>query len=76
MSTLKKQCIFYTEQLLPFAFRLLLVWYVIAVLLEVIFPGFISLSINLDLFLWIVIIVAVFSFSLERRIRANQNRQT
>ena len=45
-----------------YIFRLALVWYLIAVFLELLFPGLISHFINLDLFLWGVILMAVITF--------------
>lgn len=53
--------------LIPFAFRVLLFWYLIAVLIEYIFPGFVSNQLNLDLFLWLVILTALFSFVIDRK---------
>lgn len=43
------------------------VWYLIAVLFEFLFPGFVSNYVNLDLFLWIVILLAVFSLFTKRQ---------
>lgn len=45
------------RQLTPFAFRVLLVWYLIAVCLELLFPGFVSAAISLDFFLIFVIVL-------------------
>ncbi|HLD22215.1 MAG TPA: hypothetical protein VJB65_04930 [Patescibacteria group bacterium] len=54
------------SSLVSFTFRVLLVWYILAIFVEFLLPGFVSLYLNLDLFLWAVIISAVVSFTLER----------
>ncbi len=55
-----------TSILVPTAFRIFLVWYLIALLLELLFPGMVSAVIRLDFFLWTVILLAVFSFFIHR----------
>lgn len=45
------------RQLAPFTFRVLLVWYLVAVCLELLFPGFVSAAISLDFFLILVIVL-------------------
>lgn len=57
-----KQIVF---DLIPFTFRVLFIWYLVAVLLELLFHGLVSEVLSLDLFLWVVILLAVFSFGIE-----------
>lgn len=52
---------------ISYAFRVVLVWYVLSVLAELLFPGMISTVINLDFFLWAVILLALFSFVIARK---------
>lgn len=49
------------RQLAPFTFRVLLVWYFVAVCLELLLPGFVSSAISLDFSLIVVIVMGVFS---------------
>ena len=53
--------------MVTYIFRLTLAWYIIGILLEVIFPGFVSNYISLDWFLWCVILLALTSFIIQRK---------
>lgn len=55
------------KSLISYTARVVVVSYVCAVLLELIFPGMVSTVINLDLFLWAAILLALFSYVLRRR---------
>ncbi len=52
--------------LVSYLFLVLLAWYCIGVLLELLFPGFVSNYISLDIFLWTVIILGAFYMSLKK----------
>lgn len=41
------------------------VWYVIALTIETVLPGFFSIHIDLDLFLWCVIVIATIYFVID-----------
>jgi hypothetical protein len=47
------------RSLLRFSFATLLIWYLVAVLLEFLFPGLVSAGIDLDGFLWTVILLGI-----------------
>lgn len=58
---------FYILTLIPFTFRVLLVWYLIAIATELIFPGFVSAVVNLDFLLIAVILLGSISLLISRK---------
>ncbi len=54
-------------ELLGFITRVLVFWYLVAVFIELLLPGFVSNRINLDLFLWSGILSALFSLMIDHR---------
>jgi len=52
-------------ELLAFTMRTLVFWYILAVFIEMVLPGFVSSHLNLDMFLWSAIIAALFSLLID-----------
>ncbi len=48
-------------------FRVLTAWYLVAVLLEYLFPGVVTNYISLDLFLWVVILLGATNLFVWKR---------
>lgn len=53
--------------LVPFTFRVALVWYLIAIAAELIFPGLVSAVFNLDFLLIAVILLGSISLLISRK---------